>query len=353
MNCLRRLAVGRKPNNMQPLFPYFGGKSAIASAVWRYLGDPDVYVEPFFGSGAILFSARNWEHRHEIVCDKDPHICNVWRSIKFKPEAVAEWADWPVTHADLIARKQHLVNRTEALRHCLEDPEWCDPVGAGYWIWAAGCWIGSGMTRPNQVPHLFSPAGVHKKSLQGQIPHLTAGRGVHKKSLQCQVRAPNRWLGSCGSPKAAKPSFGRGTPRKAHPYLRGWKGSGSKTHLRTGSYFLDTSQRATTKTVRPSTCSKNGGWFSPKKKKRRKQMVDPDFRSHGEHRLFRDFFDYLFWSDTPDVGVLSQEAKDYFYDRYLYSNGITLREYIMDNAAARERAVAEADWEKCMEQARQ
>lgn len=81
-------------------------------------------------------------------------------------------------------------------------------------------------------------------------------------------------------------------------------------------------------------------------------MDDQELRAHGEPRLFRDFFEYLFWSDTPDVGVLSQEAKDYFYDRYLYSNGITLREYIMDNAAARERAVAEADWEKCMEQAR-
>jgi len=35
-------------------FPYFGGKRKIASVVWEYLGDPKTYIEPFFGSGAVL-----------------------------------------------------------------------------------------------------------------------------------------------------------------------------------------------------------------------------------------------------------------------------------------------------------
>ena len=36
----------------QPLapFPYFGGKRRAAPIVWRALGDPSGYVEPFAGS---------------------------------------------------------------------------------------------------------------------------------------------------------------------------------------------------------------------------------------------------------------------------------------------------------------
>lgn len=35
-------------------FPWFGGKSKIANEVWRRFGDVPNYVEPFFGSGAVL-----------------------------------------------------------------------------------------------------------------------------------------------------------------------------------------------------------------------------------------------------------------------------------------------------------
>lgn len=36
-------------------FPYFGGKSRIASEVWGLIGNVPNYVEPFFGSGAVFF----------------------------------------------------------------------------------------------------------------------------------------------------------------------------------------------------------------------------------------------------------------------------------------------------------
>lgn len=35
-------------------FTWFGGKSRVARLVWERFGDPANYVEPFFGSGAIL-----------------------------------------------------------------------------------------------------------------------------------------------------------------------------------------------------------------------------------------------------------------------------------------------------------
>lgn len=37
-------------------FPYFGGKMRVASVVWDRFGDVPNYVEPFFGSGAILLA---------------------------------------------------------------------------------------------------------------------------------------------------------------------------------------------------------------------------------------------------------------------------------------------------------
>ena len=36
-------------------FPWFGGKSRVAGLVWDRFGDVPNYVEPFFGSGAVLF----------------------------------------------------------------------------------------------------------------------------------------------------------------------------------------------------------------------------------------------------------------------------------------------------------
>jgi site-specific DNA-adenine methylase len=35
-------------------FPWFGGKSRVADIVWDRFGDVANYVEPFFGSGAVL-----------------------------------------------------------------------------------------------------------------------------------------------------------------------------------------------------------------------------------------------------------------------------------------------------------
>ena len=34
-------------------FPWFGGKSDVADAVWQRLGNVPNYIEPFFGSGAM------------------------------------------------------------------------------------------------------------------------------------------------------------------------------------------------------------------------------------------------------------------------------------------------------------
>ena len=171
---------------MKAPFPYFGGKSTIAADVWDALGDPAHFIEPFFGSGAVLLNRPDWQGKTETVNDKDGFIANVWRALQFAPDETARWCDWPVNHADLIARKARLIREENyLLENICKDKKWYDSELAGYWIWAASCWIGSGLTCPSQRPHLAigkrphlgdKGMGVHAI---GQRPHLSdKGKGV-------------------------------------------------------------------------------------------------------------------------------------------------------------------------------
>lgn len=125
-------------------------------------------LNPFCGSCAVLLARPGYDpQRHtETVVDADGHIANVWRSLQADPDEVARWCDWPVNHADLIARKKRLNLNTESLleRLCADDA-FFDAKLAGYYIWAASCWIGHGLIRPNQRPHLTAKGmGVHKQA---------------------------------------------------------------------------------------------------------------------------------------------------------------------------------------------
>ena len=91
---------------------YFGGKSKVAARVWQALGQPKHYIEPFFGSGAVLLARPDYEPSMiETVNDKDGYICNVWRALRDDPDEVAKWCDWPVNHADLMARRKALIKK--------------------------------------------------------------------------------------------------------------------------------------------------------------------------------------------------------------------------------------------------
>ena len=67
-------------------FPYFGGKARVAAEVWAALGEPHHYLEPFFGSGAVLLARPQPSAAGiETVCDADGYLCNVWRA-GYEPE---------------------------------------------------------------------------------------------------------------------------------------------------------------------------------------------------------------------------------------------------------------------------
>jgi hypothetical protein len=173
---------------MKSPFPYFGGKSTIAEQVWQRLGTVKQYIEPFCGSAAIMLRNPN-PPGLEVVNDANGFIANFWRSVKYQPDAVADWSDYPVSHIDLGARHRWLTEpeRTAKLAAALSDPEWPgDAHIAGWWLWGQCCWIGSGWCdwfKPTaqdangQIPHIGN--AVRGVQAVGKVPHVgDAGRGV-------------------------------------------------------------------------------------------------------------------------------------------------------------------------------
>lgn len=166
-------------------FPYFGGKSAVSSLVWQHLGDPANYVEPFAGSCAVLLGRPGGAGKIETINDADGLLANAWRAMQADPEAVAEAADWPVNEADLHARHLWLVgNRPDITARLMGSPEWFDPVAAGWWIWGACAWIGSGWCSGEGPWTVVDgeltrrpPGGVLRK-----MPHVgDGGRGINRQ----------------------------------------------------------------------------------------------------------------------------------------------------------------------------
>lgn len=156
-------------------FPYFGGKSGACDEVWRALGDPENYVEPFAGSAAMLLGRPSIGHT-ETVNDADGFVANFWRAVSLDAEAVALHADWPCNEADLFARHSWLVRQRETLLDGLHSaPDWYDAKVAGWWCWGACNWIGSGWCS-GTGPWVHDGETI----VDGrQLPHLgDAGRGT-------------------------------------------------------------------------------------------------------------------------------------------------------------------------------
>jgi DNA adenine methylase len=181
----RHLQVRQSPAACQPSpgpllspFPYFGGKRSVAAEVWQRLGAPAQYIEPFCGSAALLLAAPR-PAQLEVINDGSGFIANFWRAVKHQPAAVAQWADYPVSHIDLGARHRWLMAQRAKIGRKLHDPDWPgDAKVAGWWLWGQCCWIGSGWCDWfGKIPHA-SDAGMGVQAI-GQIPHASrAGMGV-------------------------------------------------------------------------------------------------------------------------------------------------------------------------------
>jgi len=206
-------------------FPWFGGKSRVAHIVWEAFGDLGNYVEPFFGSGAVLLGRTNVAGI-ETINDMDGFVANFWRAVAADPDAVAEHADWPVSESDIHARHLWLVaNREDLTLRLMADPEFFDARVAGWWVWGICSWIGSGWCSGNgpwknvdgrlvkvdigvgvnrKLPQLDSPRGISRQrphlgnagqGINRQLPHMgNSGQGINRR-----LTAIREWLSALGS----------------------------------------------------------------------------------------------------------------------------------------------------------
>ena len=182
-------------------FPWYGGKRRKAAAVWQRFGDDvEVYVEPFAGSLAVLLYRERAVMR-EVVCDTDGGICNFWRAIKYDPEQVAHWADYPAIQQDLTARHKWLIAWINDNRDRLcEDPEYYDARAAGWWVWGISLASGGGSNwcckvydnRPYTQP-TSGGQGVSKQRIKLPYNTLAAWFDTLSKRLECTVVFNKSW----------------------------------------------------------------------------------------------------------------------------------------------------------------
>ena len=160
---------------MNAPFPWFGGKRKVAAEVWGRFGAVENYVEPFFGSGAVLLGRPAPFSGNETINDADGLVSNFWRAVQADPESTAHHADHPVNENDLHARHAWLVGELETLRARLEgDPSFYDAKIAGWWVWGVSCWIGSG----------FCSGRGPWRVVNRQLVHLgDNGQGVNRQRV--------------------------------------------------------------------------------------------------------------------------------------------------------------------------
>lgn len=232
-------------------FPWFGGKRRVAAEVWQRFGHVANYVEPFFGSGAVLLG-RPGEPGIETVNDLDGFVAHAWRSIKRRPSETAEAADWPVNENDLHARHVWLVGQRASLSARLEgDPEWCDPKIAGWWLWGIACWIGGGWCSGEGPWAVESGVLVKGNAGQGvtrQLPHMGAGQGVTRKLPHMGawqgVKRQRPHLGNAGQGvKRQLPHMGNAGPgvKRQLPHMDA--GRGVRPHMGVNEWFSALSER--------------------------------------------------------------------------------------------------------------
>lgn len=77
---------------MNAIIKYPGSKWRIARWIIRHFPEHHSYLEPFFGSGAVLFNKRR--SPIETVNDLDGDVVNLFRQIREDPERLADAIYW-------------------------------------------------------------------------------------------------------------------------------------------------------------------------------------------------------------------------------------------------------------------
>lgn len=176
--------------SLHPPFAYFGKKpSPIVAEIWRRFGHVSTFVDPAFGSAAVLLG-RPAPSGTEIINDVSGWPVNFYRAVRSDLVAVAQHARQPNFESDLHARHSWLTRQRSDLVERLEgDPEYYDARIAGWWAAGAARYIGSGYCSGRGPWHSVDGRLVDNGQADGlgierKRPHLTRPCLISRLNLE-------------------------------------------------------------------------------------------------------------------------------------------------------------------------
>lgn len=155
-------------DKMKCVLKYPGAKNRIANWICEYIPEHEVYLEPYFGSGAVFFS--KFPARIETLNDLDGNVVNYFQVIR---------ENWEKLAAQL---EMTPYSREEYYRACEYDPKESDLEKARKF--AVRCWMGFGCS--NLYRNGF------RSSQQRTSPHTTGEwRSLPERLLAASERLKN------------------------------------------------------------------------------------------------------------------------------------------------------------------
>lgn len=153
---------------MKSVLKYPGAKNRLSDWICEFIPSHEVYLEPYFGSGAVFFNKL--PARIETLNDLDKNVVNYFRIIREKSKELA----------DLLRMTPYC--RDEYYRACEFDPEESDIERARKF--AVRCWMGFGCS--NLYRNGF------RSSQQARSPHTTKEwASIPERLIEASVRLKN------------------------------------------------------------------------------------------------------------------------------------------------------------------
>lgn len=92
---------------------YYGGKTALAPVIARYAPHKmNVYLETFFGSGAVFFYRHSWA-KAEIINDLNGDVVNFFRVLRDKPKRLIELLQVTPNARQEIKQSTHFIKSSK------------------------------------------------------------------------------------------------------------------------------------------------------------------------------------------------------------------------------------------------
>lgn len=164
---------------MPPVLKYPGAKWRIADWIMDHMPSHESYVEPFFGSGAILF--RKAPSRIETVNDLDGSVVHFFKVCREQPEALAR-----AVYLTPWAREEYNLSEFHADGELPDDVERARQFAVRSWMAMGSC-----MSRKTGWRHTTgkkTDGGPDNPKLWGRMPEQIVQIGTRLLAVQIENR---------------------------------------------------------------------------------------------------------------------------------------------------------------------